>query len=68
MPLGETLYEPGGELQHVHVYFPTTAHRVTALYHGVRRLSRNGGGWQGVPSLLLPGVAVETGCFSREPT
>ena len=29
MPLGETLYEPGGELQHA--YFPTTA-IVSLLY------------------------------------
>ena len=39
MLLGETLYEPGGQLQHV--YFPTTA-IVSLLYvHGVRRVGRD---------------------------
>ena len=44
MPLGEVLYESGGQLQYV--YFPTTRHRVPALRDGERRIVRNRGGGQ----------------------
>ena len=41
MPLGEVLYESGGQLQSR--LFPDDRHRVPALPHGEWRISRNRG-------------------------